>query len=189
MARMWCTSAGTCGCSWVSGGSPTITSRRHATTCSSASCPTSTCRCAGRVSGTSWSLPSTRTPSPTSTPQRGAQSRATPRRPAPHARRRLRGARARRSMLLRAVWDMAYQARPRPAPRAPSLPYKVDTSHPSFRTNWTRLVPKPVPLPVRAHRHHHGSCLPRPANAPPAARRRARGSGSLRRAMRFGQVS
>ena len=25
----------------------------------------------------------------------------------------------------------------------PSLPYKVDTSRPSFRTNWTRLVPFP----------------------------------------------
>ena len=29
------------------------------------------------------------------------------------------------------------QARPPP----PSLPYKVDTSRPSLRTNWTRLVP------------------------------------------------
>ena len=31
----------------------------------------------------------------------------------------------------------------RPAPPAPSLPYKVDTSRPSLRTNWTRLVPFP----------------------------------------------
>jgi hypothetical protein len=29
-------------------------------------------------------------------------------------------------------------------PPPPSLPYKVDTSRPSLRTNWTRLVPRPV---------------------------------------------
>jgi len=29
---------------------------------------------------------------------------------------------------------------PRPAPPFPSLPYKVDTSRPSLRTNWTRLA-------------------------------------------------
>ena len=27
------------------------------------------------------------------------------------------------------------------APPPPPLPYKVDTSRPSLRTNWTRLVP------------------------------------------------
>jgi hypothetical protein len=39
---------------------------------------------------------------------------------------------------------------PRPAPPPtclppPSLPYKVDTSRPSLRTNWTRLVPTCLP--------------------------------------------
>ena len=40
------------------------------------------------------------------------------------------------------------------APPPPSLPYKVDTSRPSLRTNWTRLVPFPqvdarAPNPLR----------------------------------------
>ena len=36
-----------------------------------------------------------------------------------------------------------------PPPHPPFLPYKVDTSRPSLRTNWTRLVPFPqVPAPA-----------------------------------------
>jgi SpoVK/Ycf46/Vps4 family AAA+-type ATPase len=44
-----------------------------------------------------------------------------------------------------AVFRKARQASPAVIffPPPPSLPYKVDTSRPSLRTNWTRLVPFP----------------------------------------------
>jgi len=44
-------------------------------------------------------------------------------------------------------------------PHPPSLPYKVDTSRPSLRTNWTRLVPFPHTRPLR--HHHRGPTAPR----------------------------
>jgi len=50
----------------------------------------------------------------------------------------------------------------RPARRPPpptTLPYKVDTSRPSLRTNWTRLVPRSSLL--RAARRHLRRDLPR----------------------------
>ena len=64
----------------------------------------------------------------------------------------------------RAGRSEALEARPPP----PSLPYKVNTSRPSLRTNWTRLVP----LTGRGARGAH-------ADAPPTGRRRrgARGGG------------
>ena len=58
---------------------------------------------------------------------------------------------------------------PPPAPRAPHapppLPYKVDTSRPSLRTNWTRLVHPSVLIG-----HGHARLMHPPAAAAGTAR-------------------
>ena len=57
-------------------------------------------------------------------------------------------------------------ARSTPPPPLP-LPYKVDTSCPSLRTNWTRLVPAGEPHgPARAERDAHGEPRGAPARDP-----------------------
>ena len=53
-------------------------------------------------------------------------------------------------------------------PPPPSLPYKVDTSRPSLRTNWTRLVPFPTTRGA-------SRCTPRSLPRGPSARARATG--------------
>jgi len=63
------------------------------------------------------------------------------------------------------------------APPPPSLPYKVDTSRPSLRTNWTRLVPLPgAPTSrlcgtSRPRPRHPRTCTP--GRTPSGAARRA----------------
>ena len=54
---------------------------------------------------------------------------------------RLAGARAAEGILLEYV--LPGDRPDAPPPHPPSLPYKVDTSRPSLRTYWTRLVPFP----------------------------------------------
>ena len=53
------------------------------------------------------------------------------------------------------------QVSPPPPPPAPSLPYKVDTSRPSLRTDWTRLVPFAVVKGTRPPRRHAMPCASR----------------------------
>jgi len=52
-------------------------------------------------------------------------------------------------------------------------PYKVDTSRPSLRTNWTRLVPFPHRLWEAPRPASVGLCRPRAAPPAPPARARA----------------
>ena len=81
------------------------------------------------------------------------------------------------SQVLRKVADQAEKKLARAAreravnpphpPPPPPLPYKVDTSCPSLRTNWTRLVPAGEPHgPARAERDAHGEPRGAPARDP-----------------------
>ena len=79
-----------------------------------------------------------------------------------------------------------------PPPPLPSLQYKVDTSRPSLRTNWTRLVHMRAAVPLRAPRP--APRAPRPPRAPPRARRAPRAPCAARgvrptRARGRGQVA
>ena len=80
-------------------------------------------------------------------------------------------ARARRAALPACGRRDARRRRGEPPP--PSLPYKVDTSRPSLRTNWTRLVPFPHRLWEAPRPASVGLCRPRAAPPAPPARARA----------------
>jgi len=124
--------------------------------------------------GRQMTLPPTR-----SVPSRGS-------RPHPRGCRRSRGSRSGRPALPGTLQPRHCRSRP---PRPPSLPYKVDASRPSLRTNWTRHCrsrrarsPRqvraeakwlPRPSPTQARRHVP-SALPARGAPPKAARARLR---------------
>jgi len=68
---------------------------------------------------------------------------------------RLTAARARRFVLAGEANTVILSLPLSPPP--PSLPYKVDTSRPALRTNWTRLVP--VPPVSQTYPCLHRQCL------------------------------
>ena len=55
----------------------------------------------------------------------------------------------------------------------PSLPYKVDTSRPSLRTNWTRLVHNDDTRPLTCAKRSLGAALQNPSRAPGRPPRRS----------------
>jgi hypothetical protein len=73
--------------------------------------------------------------------------------------------------------ELGVQGLGQASPPPTSLPYKVDTSRPSLRTNWTRLVPFPQASAART-RQTAGHPVQRPRRRRMGGRRPARRSGA-----------